>query len=317
MRITILLLISTLLLSRLLSAQDGKILSKKPVRFSDSVLSQIREFDPDLSKKINDIDFHRITYLSDGLKVTGYVAEPKAKGKYPCIISNRGGNREMDQWDPISVAIFLAPMASWNYVVIASQYRGVDGGEGKEEFGGKDVNDVLNLIQALAQLPKADTARIGMEGASRGGMMTYLSLKNSCRFKAAVVTAGMSDAFETIRSRPAMDSLVFSQLVPGYTVNKEKELQARSAVFWADALCKKTPLLIMHGGADRRVSPTQALELVTKLQEYMHPVRFILYEGADHGLFEFRKESLAETKRHFDTYLRDGKSLPNMSPHGL
>ena len=74
-------------------------------------------------------------------------------------------------------------------MVVASQYRGNDGGEGMEEFGGADVNDIFNLIPVLDQNPKADTSRIGMEGTSRGGMMTYLCLKRSCRFKAAVVTA--------------------------------------------------------------------------------------------------------------------------------
>ena len=41
-------------------------------------------------------------------------------------------------------------------MVVASQYRGNAGGEGKEEFGGKDVNDVLNLLPLLESLPKAD-----------------------------------------------------------------------------------------------------------------------------------------------------------------
>ena len=317
MRISNFLIIPTLFISSFIGAQDGKIISKEPFHLHDSDVQLINRFDTALRSKLSSIDFYRITYLSDGLKVKGYLLEPKAKGTYPCIISNRGGNREMDQWDPLSVAIFLAPMASWNYVVIASQYRGVDGGEGKEEFGGKDINDVFNLVPVLAQVPKADTSRIGMEGASRGGMMTYLAVKNSCQFKAAVVTAGMSDAFESIRSRPGMDTFVFAELIPDYKSNREPALRARSAIYWADQLCKKTPLLIMHGSADRRVNPSQALALAQKLYEYKHPVRFILYEGADHGLMEFRKESLAETKRFFDRYLRDGAKLPSMEPHGL
>ena len=37
-------------------------------------------------------------------------------------------------------------MSSWDYVVVGSHYRGNKGSEGKEEFGGSDVNDVINLI---------------------------------------------------------------------------------------------------------------------------------------------------------------------------
>ena len=37
-------------------------------------------------------------------------------------------------------------------LLIASNYRGNSNSEGKEEFGGADVNDVLNLIPALSQI---------------------------------------------------------------------------------------------------------------------------------------------------------------------
>lgn len=297
-------------------AQNGKIISKQPISLHDSVYGRADRLGPSLGVELKRVNFYRITYLSDGLKVTGFLAEPRAKATYPCIIVNRGGNRDFGQWDTLRMAAHLGQMASWGYVVIASQYRGNDGGEGKEEFGGKDVNDVLNLVPALAQLPNADTSRIGMEGGSRGGMMTYLALKNTCKFKAAVVRAGAANAFANIAGRPEMETGVFAQLVPDYAVNKEKELKARSAVYWADEMCKTTPLLIMHGSADWRVPPTESLELVQKLVASKHPTRFILYEGADHGLEEYRTERFAEMKRHFDYYLRDQKKWPSMEPHG-
>jgi dipeptidyl aminopeptidase/acylaminoacyl peptidase len=309
-------LLPLLLVSILVQGQDGKILSKQPISLHDTIYARADKISSSFGLELKKINFYRISYLSDGLKVTGFLAEPKGNGKYPCIISNRGGNREFGRWDTLRMALSLGQMATWGYVVIASQYRGNDGGEGKEEFGGKDLNDVLNLIPALSQLPTADTARIGIEGTSRGGMMTYLALKNTCRFKAAVVRAGTANAFTTIASRPEMEKYVFAELVPDYPANKERELKARSAVFWADVMCKTTPLLIMHGSADWRVPPAEALELVQKLVASKHPTRFILFEGADHGIFEYRTERLAETKRHFDYYLHDGKKWPSMEPHG-
>ena len=114
-----------------------------------------------------------------------------------------------------------------------------------------------------------------------------------------------------------METEVYSELIPNYKANKENELKARSAVFWADKMCKTTPLLIMQGSSDWRVQPMEAIELVQKLYESKHPVRFTLYEGADHGIREFMFHSFSEEKRHFDNYLRDGNKLPNMEPHGL
>jgi dipeptidyl aminopeptidase/acylaminoacyl peptidase len=299
------------------SQTDGKIIEMKEFILPDSVTADIKKrYDKKTAAKILNLKYYRITYLSDGLQVKAYCVEPREKGKYPCIISNRGGNRDFGQWNPISIGRFLARLASWDYIVIASQYRGNDGGEGNEEFGGKDINDVLNLIPVLGQIPNADTSRIGIEGGSRGGMMTYLALRKTCKFKAAVVTAGMANAFTNISSRPEMEKNVFSELVPNYWATKETVLKERSAVFWADKLCDQTPLLIMHGSSDWRVPPSESLELVNKLYQYKHPTRFIFYEGADHGITEFRDDSFAEMKKHFDYYLRDNKKLPNMEPHG-
>jgi dipeptidyl aminopeptidase/acylaminoacyl peptidase len=301
----------------LAKAQDGSIVQKTALTIHDSVWTRLNSTDASLAKRIKDsVDFFRITYLSDGLKVTAYMAEPKAAGIYPCIISNRGGNRDFGQWNPWSITRFLGQMASWNYVIIATQYRGNDGGEGKEEFGGADVNDILNLLPVLEKHPKADTSRIGMEGTSRGGMMTYLTLKRSCRFKAAAVTAGMANAFLNTKARPEMDKNVFGELVPGYAGNREAALKERSAVYWAAQMCKTTPILLMHGSSDWRVLPEESLELAQRLYESRHPLRFIFFEGADHGINEWRAERMMQTKRHFDYYVRDGKQWPSMEKHG-
>lgn len=307
-----LIILCTLCLSACTWSQNGKILSKVPLTLPDSVTTRLAEVLPNL----DDIQFSRLTYLSDGLKVTAYLAEPKAEGLYPCIIANRGGNRDFGQWNPLSMGYFLGNMAGWGYVVVATQYRGNDGGEGQEQFGGDDVNDVLNLIPLLEQISSADTSRIGIQGGSRGGMMTYQALRESCRFKAAAVVAGVTNSFTSISDRPDMEQYVYAELVPNYPQDKDEQLKKRSAVFWADQLCKTTPLLIMHGSADWRVSPKQSLELVQKLYEYRHPVRLILFEGADHGIREFRTDMFYEMRRHFDLYLRDGHPLPDMEPHG-
>lgn len=297
-------------------SQDGKIVTKNTFFISDSIQSRIQSFDPDLAAELEKLTFYKLTYLSDGLKVIAYMVEPKADGKFPCIISNRGGNRDFGQWSEMGIAYYLGKMASWGYVVIASQYRGNDGGEGVEEFGGNDIHDVLNLVETLQEIPRADTNRIGIEGGSRGGMMTYLAMKQSCQFKAAAVTAGVTDAFINIKSRPDMETGVYAELIPNYWENKEAELKARSAVYWADDMCKTTPLLIMHGSADWRVLPEESMALVQELYTYKHPTRFMLFEGADHGIREFRAEKFDVVKRHFDYYVRDLKPLPNMEPHG-
>jgi dipeptidyl aminopeptidase/acylaminoacyl peptidase len=57
-------------------------------------------------------------------------------------------------------------------VILASQYRGNNGGEGHEELGGSDLDDVSNLLETAKSRPYADTTNVFMCGVSRGGMMT-------------------------------------------------------------------------------------------------------------------------------------------------
>jgi len=108
------LLIPALFIGNLIWAQDGKIVSKEPLFLHDSIFKRITVYDTALSMKLRSVNFYRISYLSDGLKVTGYIAEPKEKSKYPCIIANRGGNRNFAKWDTLSIAFSLGRMASWN-----------------------------------------------------------------------------------------------------------------------------------------------------------------------------------------------------------
>ena len=155
-------------------------------------------------KYLNKIRTEKVTYISDGLKVTAYLVYPVLEGKYPCIIYNRGGNREFGSISKSKLAFILARVAYRGYIVIGSQYRGNDGGEGREEFGGKDVNDVLNLIPLLKKLKNTDGSKIGIFGWSRGGMMTYLALSRNSEIKAVVVGGGIADLSMMKNNRPDM-----------------------------------------------------------------------------------------------------------------
>jgi len=126
---------------------------------------------------IDSLSVSKIRYLSDNLKVNGYIVQPKKKGQYPCVIWNRGGVKEYGALNMIRVLAMLGKLAKEGFVVIATQYRGNGGSEGQEEYGGAEINDVLNLIKVLEDIPNADTSKIGMFGGSRGGMMTYIALK--------------------------------------------------------------------------------------------------------------------------------------------
>lgn len=267
-------------------------------------------------KYLDNIDIYAIKYLSDGLKINGLLVKPKKQGKYPCIIYNRGGNRDFGALKIAHGAITLGQIAQKGYVVIASQYRGNAGSEGNEEFGGKDVNDITVLTEVLKEVNDADTDKIGMYGWSRGGMMTYIALTKSNKIKAAVVGGAVSDNFRLIKDRPEMETAVLSELIPDYENNKNSELEKRSAIKWADKFPKNVPILMLHGNSDWRVKSEQSLTLALELEKNRVPYRLIIFEGGDHGIFEHKKEVNEQVLKWFDKYLKNDTKLPNMKYHG-
>lgn len=264
-------------------------------------------------KYLDDVEVYSITYMSDGLKVKGFMAKPKEPGNYPSIIYNRGGNRDFGSLLISHAAIRLGKMASEGYIVIASQYRGNGGGEGQEEFGGSDVNDITILPEVLAEVEGADTDRIGMYGWSRGGMMTYLALTRSDKIKVAATGGAPTDLVN--RDREGMET-VYSELIPGYNEDRDKVLTERSAVYWVDKFPKNVPILLLHGNADWRVKSTQTLKLAMEFEAHRIPYRLKIYEGADHGISEFREEVDQEVIAWFDRYLKGVSALPDMEFHG-
>ncbi|MEA1896597.1 MAG: prolyl oligopeptidase family serine peptidase [Bacteroidota bacterium] len=264
---------------------------------------------------LDNVKIEKISYLSDGLEVIGYMASPIQPGTYPAIIYNRGGNKEFGQLNNRKAAFILARVASWGYVVVASQYRGNDGGEGREEFGGKDVNDVLNLIPFLKELENVKPKKLGLYGWSRGGMMTYLSLMRTGEFKAACVGGGLSDLYMMIETRPDMEE-VYQDLIPDYDNNKESALNARSAIFNIEKISKNTPILMLHGTSDWRVVPQMALDLAEAFNNAEVPYRLVMLEGGDHGLNEHNKEVDRQVRMWFDRFVKNGEKLPLLEPHG-
>ncbi len=270
----------------------------------------------DAYKYMDSIEMYHITYLNEGLKINGYLVKPKRKGTYPCVIYNRGGNREFGSLKIAHAAIILGQIAKEGYVVIASQYRGNGGSEGKEEFGGSEVSDITILTEVLKEVEGANTSKIGMYGWSRGGMMTYIALTKTDKIKAAVVGGAISDNYKIIRDRPDMETAVIAELIPNYYKNKKLELDKRSAIKWANKFSKKVPILILHGNADWRVKPEQSLRMALEFEKYRIPYRLIIFEGADHGISEHEKEVDAQVINWFNRYLKNEEAIPNMEYHG-
>ena len=246
---------------------------------------------------------YRITYMSDGLKVGGYLWKPRHRegARMPAVIFNRGGNRERSKLTAWMAGGFFDFLAE-GFVVIASQYRGVDGGEGTEEYGGADVHDVLALFPLARSLGYIDMDNVFMFGHSRGGMMTYLALKAQAPVRAAAVSAGVADLVGNALDHPDLVTTIYEQLIPDFKLRREEAMRERSVVSWPDKI--NIPLLLMHGGADAQISAVRTLTLAQKLQALGKPYELIIYANDDHGLSRNRHDRDRRVVTWFKQHLR-------------
>lgn len=244
-------------------------------------------------------------YRVDGNLVKGFVIKPKsASKKLPVLIYNRGGNGNYGGVVFGSMMDKLFPIANEGFVIIGSQYRGTFTRDSpiQDEFGGKDVNDVAALLKFIPKIAGGDPDKVGMYGASRGGMQTFLTLKKAKNIKAVAIIAGNSDLLKGLTYRPEMER-VFRHRIPNYDENKVAELNKRSVLQWVNQLPANVPILLLHGTNDKRVSVNHSIDLAAALSVNNIPHKLVLYPNDNHGLRHNREKSNRELVTWFQRYL--------------
>jgi dipeptidyl aminopeptidase/acylaminoacyl peptidase len=266
------------------SARDGTILERLPYTFppydrAEGIKPYADQSEYEQAVADRDFTFEKVRYASDGLKVIAYIYHPAAQGsKLPAIIFNRGSGPAGDSAPPLIA--FFHRLASSGFVVLAPQYRGSDGGEGRDEIGGADLDDVKNIVPLAASLGFIDLDNLFMYGESRGGMMTYQAIRDGAPINGAAVFGAFTD-LEIMNRSPRVQKII-PQIWPDYDAHKDEIIRRRSAKYWPEKL--SVPLLIMNGGADQQVDPMQPLQLAEQLQEQGKSYELHIYADDGHVL---------------------------------
>jgi len=265
-----------------------------------------------LSDALKKVHVLKIVYtVRKDFKVIGFVLVPKRGKKFPSVIHLRGGSRDFGMIKALHL-LRLAALASEGFVVITTQYPGVDGGDGKDTWGGPDdIASIKRLRDILKYIKYADTEWIGVKGHSRGGLMTYMMLREVPWIKAAVIGGAPTDEIRAGKEREGWRDHQISLYG-----RQRDELIRRSPILWAHELPARTPLLIVHGSSDWRVKADHSILMSKELYKNRIPHRFVLFEGADHGISEFASEYSNLTVEWFKRFLRKDRELPDIRPHG-
>ncbi len=271
---------------------------------------------------LSEIDFgpqRAYTYLArDGQEIEGVLIEPVGgipEGGAPLILDVHGGPEahESNGWvtgysNPGQVA------AGRGYAVFLPNYRGSTGYgtafsmQHQGNYTDPEFMDLVDAKFALVTDGTVDADRVGVTGGSYGGYATaWSSTYHSDEFAAGVMFVGISNQISKVGTGdiPNEMNLVHARNWPWDDWMGYLEV---SPIYYADRA--DTPLLIMHGDADPRVSPTQSLELYRNIsiRRPDTPLRLVWYPDEGHGNRQAaaRYDYNLRMMEWFDTYLMTG-----------
>jgi uncharacterized protein len=149
-----------------------------------------------IREKLVDNGLYTINYIdypSDGLTITGIMQIPAGDGPFPVIVMNHGYFNRSDFYSGDGTDRAAEFLVKHGYITISSDYRSWGASDiGPSLFYSGLVIDVVNLINALPSISKADESRIGMWGHSMGGGVTIKVLTLDAHVKAAVLYSTVS-----------------------------------------------------------------------------------------------------------------------------
>lgn len=282
---------------------------------------------------LSEIDFGKqstVTFTArDGQQVEGVLIEPVGgapKGGAPLILNVHGGPEAHDSngWQtayskPGQVA------AGQGYAVFLPNYRGSTGygtafsKQHQGRYTDPEFTDLVDAKRALVKAGVADPTRTGITGGSYGGYATaWGSTALSDEFAAGVMFVGISNQISKFGTTDIPYEMYNVHARAWPWDNWQKMLEV-SPIYHVDTA--NTPLLIMHGEDDTRVSPSQSYELYRsiKVRKPDVPVRLVLYPGEGHGNQKAaaRYDYNLRMMDWFDTYLKTGNrkaAMPDPRP---
>ncbi|WP_274361281.1 alpha/beta hydrolase family protein [Paenibacillus thermotolerans] len=259
---------------------------------------------------------YHVTYLSDGFKVKGYLGLPPeyifqssgvselvrrcfahtdahlpvsltacsirsgtdiAGAKLPAFLYCRGGIGKVGMVKQNWVEQF----AGLGYVVFAPSYRGNEGGEGRDEFGGAEQQDVRAAYDLLRSLPFVDSERISVMGFSRGAINAAKAAAEIEGIHKLILWGGVSDLVKTYEERVDLRRML-KRVIGGTPSNNPEAYKARSPLYWADRI--RCPVLIVHGTVDQQVDISHGERMYDRLLQLGRDVSMHRYEGYGHHM---------------------------------
>jgi dipeptidyl aminopeptidase/acylaminoacyl peptidase len=244
----------------------------------------------------------------DGTLIEGVLHKPAdydPKRKYPLLVKIHGGPTGVSQprFLPSDYAYPVQAFLAKGALILEPNYRGSAGygaafrALNVRNLGVGDMWDVMSGVDSLIAKGMVDPNRMAAMGWSQGGYISAFLTTHTNRFKAISVGAGISDWATYYVST---DITPFTPQYLGATPWDDPQIYAKTSPITTIRQAK-TPTLIQHGSADRRVPVPDAFELYRGLLDQHVEARLILYTGFGHGI-DKPKSALALMQANLDWF---------------
>jgi dipeptidyl aminopeptidase/acylaminoacyl peptidase len=147
-------------------------------------------------------------------------------------------------------------------------------------WGLSDVRDCVVGVQALVDAGRADPARLSIRGSSAGGFTTLAALTTTDVFSAGISLYGIGDLEALVGGDHRFESRYLDRLVAPYPEGRRTYLD-RSPIHHLDRL--SCPMLILQGGLDRVVPPSQAEAMATAVRARGLEADLVIFADEGHG----------------------------------
>lgn len=250
---------------------------------ADYLMSRKQWIDPDTMGTRQPISFNN----SEGITLHGYITWPIDTSKpVPLVTLVHGGPYGIkDSWYFDSEAQMLA---NHGYAVLQINYRGSQGYglDYKEtayrKFATMIQQDINDATRWALKLDKIADDKVCIAGTSFGGTSAvFAPILAPSLYQCSIAIAGV---FDEVKQEDTADySSVETSANQAKKIygESEEELTQSSAITHIDKF--KTPILIAHGGQDKRVLPEQSELLRDALQKRKVPYEWFFKEKEGHG----------------------------------
>ena len=260
----------------------------------------------------------RMIPTTDGKEMLTWVIYPPdfdSTKKYPAILYCQGGPQSplsqfySSRWN-------FQLMAANGYIVVAPNRRGMPGHgvawneQISGDWGGQNINDYLSAIDDVCKESYIDKDLLGCVGASYGGYSAYfLAGIHKNRFKSFIAHDGV---FNTKSMYGSTEELFFVNKDFGgpYWKNPDSKIYNEfNPITYVNNW--NTPILMIQGGRDYRISTDQALEAFQAAQLKGIKSKLLYFPEENHWVLDSQNGLVWQ--KEFYKWLKETIVKPNVA----